>query len=76
MTKEELYVILEDYIEEDFSSLSEEDDLTDLGVDSMAFMAITEELRMKNIHVTFMDLVEEATIAAWLRKIQQKTKMQ
>ena len=73
MTKEQLYRTLEKYVEEDLKQISENDDLTDVGIDSISIMSIIEELRMQHISVTFMDFAEETTIAAWLRKIQQKT---
>ncbi|MGN1385911.1 MAG: phosphopantetheine-binding protein [Bacillus sp. (in: firmicutes)] len=73
MTKEELCLILENYVEEDMQNIADDDDLTDVGIDSITFMSIIEELRLQNIAVTFMDLAEETTIAAWLHKIQQKT---
>lgn len=77
MTKERLRFWLADYLDDDaMENLADEDDLTDWGLDSIAFMSITEELRAQGIMITFMDLAEETTVEAWHKKIQQHTNNQ
>ncbi|PQD97175.1 acyl carrier protein [Pradoshia eiseniae] len=77
MSLEQLRLLLADYLDdEEWRNLEDKDDLTDCGMDSIAFMSITEELRSQDIMVTFMDLAEETTVEAWHRKIQEKTTAQ
>ena len=76
MTKEELKAIITPYLEEEAGEIAIDDDLTEAGLDSIAFMSITAELREQNIMVTFMDLAEEATLEAWLHKISEKVTVQ
>lgn len=72
MTKEQLTAIISPYLDEEAAEIAMADDLTEAGLDSIAFMSITGELREQNIMVTFMDLAEEATLEAWLHKINEK----
>ena len=76
MTKEQLQAILSTYLDEEAEELALDDDLTEAGLDSIAFMSITAELRAKNSMVTFMDLAEEPTMEAWLRKFNEKVAAQ
>ncbi len=76
MTKEQLQAILSPYLDEEAEELALDDDLTEAGLDSIAFMSITAELRAKNSMVTFMDLAEEPTMEAWLRKFHEKVAVQ
>ena len=76
MTKEELKAIITPYLDEEAVEIAIDDDLTEAGLDSIAFMSITAELREQNIMVTFMDLAEEATLEAWLHKISEKVTVQ
>lgn len=76
MTKEQLQAILSPYLDEEAEKLALDDNLTEAGLDSIAFMSITAELRAKNSMVTFMDLAEEPTMEAWLRKFNEKVAAQ
>ena len=76
MTKEQLQAILAPYLDEEAGELKLDDDLTEAGLDSIAFMSITAELRAQNSMVTFMDLAEEPTMEAWLRKFHEKVSAQ
>ncbi len=76
MTKEQLKAIITPYLDEEAGEIAMDDDLTEAGLDSIAFMSITAELREQNIMVTFMDLAEEATLEAWLHKISEKVTVQ
>ena len=76
MTKEQLQAILAPYLDEEAGELKLDDDLTEAGLDSIAFMSITAELRAQNSMVTFMDLAEEPTMEAWLRKFHEKVAAQ
>lgn len=76
MTKEELYAIILPYLDEDMKDIENDEDLTDAGLDSIALMTITEDLRSQQIMVTFMELAEEPTMEAWLRIIHKKIMVQ
>ena len=76
MTKEQLQAILAPYLDEEAGELKLDDDLTEAGLDSIAFMSITAELRAQNSMVTFMDLAEEPTMEAWLQKFNEKVAAQ
>ena len=76
MKLEQLQAILAPYLDEEAEDLAIDDDLMEAGLDSIAIMSITAELRDRNSLVTFMDLAEEPRMEAWLRKIHEKVAVQ
>jgi bifunctional isochorismate lyase / aryl carrier protein len=53
------------------SEIDDNDDLTDLGLDSIRIMSLVEEWRNHNEEITFMTLAEQPTIAAWTKLLSQ-----
>ncbi|MED3725887.1 isochorismatase family protein [Priestia filamentosa] len=53
------------------SEIDDNDDLTDLGLDSIRIMSLVEEWRDHNEEITFMTLAEQPTIAAWTKLLSQ-----
>ncbi|SFE48481.1 amino acid adenylation domain-containing protein, partial [Actinopolyspora alba] len=49
------------------SDIGAEDDLTELGLDSLGVMNLASTWQAAGVEVTFGELIEEATIAAWAR---------
>lgn len=73
MTKEQLRDLIASYMNENIDDIAENDNLVYEGLDSMMVMSIVEDLRAQGILVTFLELVEQPTIEAWLEKIHHYT---
>ncbi len=73
MRKAQLHDLIASYMNEDIDDIGDNDNLVYEGLDSMMLMSIVEDLRAQGILVTFLELVEQPTIEAWLEKIQNFT---
>jgi bifunctional isochorismate lyase/aryl carrier protein len=59
--------VVADVLDEPASTIGDQDDLLELGLDSVRLMTITEQFRERGSEVALVDLVENPTIAAWTR---------
>jgi bifunctional isochorismate lyase / aryl carrier protein len=50
----------------------DQENLLDLGLDSIRLMAIVEQLRGDGHDVSFVDLAEQPTIAAWAGLLRER----
>lgn len=50
-------------------TLGNEDDLLDLGLDSIRLMSLVEQWRARGMEVEFVDLAERPTLTAWTRRL-------
>ena len=70
-TIEQLRAFIASYVTEPMNTISDEDYLLDVGIDSITLMTIVEELRQKGFPLTFIQLADEPTIQAWHNLIKQ-----
>lgn len=64
-TIEQLRAFVAPYVTEPMDTISNEDYLLDVGIDSITMMTIVEELRQKGFPLTFIQLADNPTIKAW-----------
>ena len=63
-----------DLLGESPSDIDDDEDLVDLGMDSIRMMSLVEILRGKGAEINFMQMAEKPTIAAWWELLSsQKT---
>lgn len=55
----------------DQSELSDEDDLIDLGLDSIRVMRLVEKWRAVGAETSFVELAETPTINGWYRLLRE-----
>ncbi|WP_339195715.1 phosphopantetheine-binding protein [Solibacillus sp. FSL R5-0449] len=72
-TMEQLRKLVAQYVTEPIDTISDEDYLLDVGIDSITMMTIVEELRQKGFVLTFIQLADEPTIYGWHRLIKQSS---
>ncbi|MDQ8045912.1 MAG: isochorismatase family protein [Patulibacter sp.] len=65
MTPAAVRARLADLTEESLDDLGDEDDLADAGIDSIKLMGVIAEWQQAGFAVSFEELAEEPTIAAW-----------
>lgn len=63
MSPDELRAAVVDLVDE--APTGDDDNLLDLGLDSIRLMALVERLRADGHEVSFVDLAEAPTLAAW-----------
>jgi bifunctional isochorismate lyase/aryl carrier protein len=51
---------------------ADDENLLDLGLDSIRLMALVERLRVGGYDVSFVDLAERPTIAAWAALLKER----
>lgn len=70
-TIEQLRAFVASYVTEPIDTISDEDYLLDVGIDSITMMTIVEELRQKGFPLTFIQLADNPTIKAWHSLIKE-----
>ncbi|MEU3274374.1 phosphopantetheine-binding protein [Saccharomonospora sp. NPDC006951] len=53
----------------DGSEIADDDDLVDIGLDSIRIMHLVERWRARGADVNFVQLAEEPTISGWYRAV-------
>lgn len=61
----ELRAALQELADEPLDDLADDDDLSDAGIDSIRLMGLITQWQQAGLAVTFEELAEEPTIAAW-----------
>lgn len=64
-TRGELRAALQELADEPLDDLTDDDDLSDAGIDSIRLMGLITQWQQAGLAVTFEELAEEPTIAAW-----------
>lgn len=64
-TAEQLRAALQELADEPLDDLADDDDLSDAGIDSIRLMGLITQWQQAGLAVTFEELAEEPTIAAW-----------
>lgn len=64
-TAEQLRAALQELADEPLEDLADDDDLSDAGIDSIRLMGLITQWQQAGLAVTFEELAEEPTIAAW-----------
>ncbi|MBD8036776.1 acyl carrier protein [Solibacillus sp. A46] len=70
-TIEQLRAFVASYVTEPIDTISDEDYLLDVGIDSITMMTIVEELRQKGFPLTFIQLADNPTIKGWHSLIKE-----
>ena len=70
-TIQQLRTLIEPYVSEPVDTITNDDYLLDVGIDSIAIMSIVEELRQQGIPVTFIQMADNPSIQAWHGLIQE-----
>jgi len=70
---EQLRAELLELLEEDDDPISVEESLFDRGLDSVRLMTLVERFQQRGVNVTFGDLAEQPTIAAWSTLIASRS---
>jgi len=52
--------------------VADDDDLLDAGLDSIRLMALVERLRAAGHEVSFVELAEQPTVAAWAALLEKE----
>ena len=63
--RDELRAALQELADEPLDDLADDDDLSDAGIDSIRLMGLITQWQQAGLAVTFEELAEEPTIAAW-----------
>ncbi|MBV2363774.1 phosphopantetheine-binding protein [Streptomonospora nanhaiensis] len=67
LTAERLRADVERVLGEPAGSVGEDDNLLDLGMDSIRLMSLVETWRKAGVETDFMTLAEEPSVRAWSR---------
>ena len=70
-TIEQLRALITPFVTEPMDTISDEDYLLDVGIDSITMMTIVEELRQKGFPLTFIQLADNPTIKGWHSLIKE-----
>lgn len=54
-------------LDEPVDAIDEHENLLDRGVDSIRLMSLVERFREQGVEVSFVDLAEQPTVAAWTK---------
>ncbi|AOH52968.1 isochorismatase [Peribacillus muralis] len=65
LTLDGLRVAIADLLGESPSDIGDNEDLVDIGMDSIRMMSLVEILRGKGAEINFMQMAEKPTLAAW-----------
>uniref|UniRef100_UPI001041775A non-ribosomal peptide synthetase n=1 Tax=Candidatus Protofrankia californiensis TaxID=1839754 RepID=UPI001041775A len=65
LTEQDLRRFVADALDEQANSIGFDDNLIELGVDSIQIMRLTNQLRQRGVEVSFAELAERPTLDAW-----------
>lgn len=71
-TRDELRAALQELADEPLDDLADDDDLSDAGIDSIRLMGLISQWQQAGLGVTFEELAEEPTIAAWAELLERR----
>jgi len=60
-------------LDEPVEAIGDHDDLLDRGIDSIRLMSLVEWCRGQGAEVSFVDLAERPTVAAWIALLSDST---
>ncbi len=72
LTLEQMRADVAEMVHEDPSAIADDDDLMDLGIDSMRAMNLILKWSDQGIELDFADLAERVTLAGWWDAAQQQ----
>ena len=65
MTIDQLRAEVSDLLDVEHERLGADDNLVNLGLDSVRVMALAERLRAHGADITFLDMIERPTLREW-----------
>jgi bifunctional isochorismate lyase/aryl carrier protein len=65
ITRDSVRAQVAEVLDEPLASIGDHDDLLDRGIDSIRLMSLVERFRQQGAEVSFVDLAEAPTVAAW-----------
>ena len=69
MTIDQLREEVSDLLDVGTDQLGADDNLVNLGLDSVRVMALAERLRAHGADITFLDMIERPTLREWLTMV-------
>ena len=73
ITKDTVRAQVAEVLDELEANIGDHDDLLDRGIDSIRLMSLVEWCRQRGAEVSFVDLAEVPTVAAWTEVLSQAT---
>lgn len=70
MTVDDVRTQVAEVLEEPAADIGDHDDLLDRGLDSIRLMGLVERWRELGVTVSFADLAETPTVAAWAKLVE------
>lgn len=72
LTLEGIRGTIADLLYEPPSAIADDEDLIEFGLDSVRVMTLVEQWRRHGVEVTFVELAENPTVAAWYRLVADR----